>query len=774
MSITYGIIGLDFKCILERIMGFERYQENLRNLNPEQREAVLLPVDKASLILAGAGSGKTQVLTMRLCRLYYEEGIPLSRMMAVTFTKKAAMEMRERMSRMGISHAELENMYIGTFHALCARILREHWEEAGLPKNFKILDDEDSSRYLKNFAGKMEVDKDHIKKLFRYLSMWKESNVLDLPSNRSFLDGYDKENKTSMFHSVCQAYQEHLYRLDRLDFDDLMVVCYKLFKSNPQILEQYRESFDIVLVDEFQDTSEFQYEWLKLLTFEKKNLFAVGDDDQSIYSFRNANVRNIHTMFHEYSAQRVKLERNYRSAKDIIEHSNKLIRFNKSRMGKTLVAQKPEKGFVQACTFDRDSEMGEWVYKTVQGLVADGYQYSDIVCLYRSRSAIVGVCSELERYKLPFSVQNQIPFYRRTEIKDLIHYMELAAVNSNAAAFERVCNVPPRSFGDTSLQRLENWYRDNKDTDGFDSNIFAHLTEERMKEIGVSPKSRKQMADFAVKMQLCNRLLARNNRFWEAENHLKEEGKPANTNRLEHAKQQKALMEENVNDVIKTLGEEAFANNPYSKDNEIIRYHPSGGLLSTPCIHWLMWVCDLIKRDLGLLSHHLGRMEKKIIGKDGEVDKEEYDRKTEWVKNLFERFEKFLKNCFTVEDMFSQFDEWLLHTEQEEVKKNEVRLMTIHASKGLEFPVVILIGCSENLIPSRFSKSGASLEEERRLMYVGMTRAKEILYMAAAERYTGLSGQMNTSRFIRESDVNVIHYGYQKKTVADGRRGGGW
>src|SRR5712672_2407449 len=420
----------------------------LENLNPEQLAAVTLP-DQAALILAGAGSGKTRVLTTRIAWLIQTGNVSPNGVLAVTFTNKAAREMLTRISAM--LPISTRGMWVGTFHGLCNRFLRMHWRDAGLPQTFQILDSQDQLAAIKRLLKAMKLDEDRFpaREMQYFIADAKEEG-----KRAGELEGGDEI--TRRYAEIYAAYDEQCQREGVVDFAELLLRTYELLSRNEILREHYRSRFKHILVDEFQDTNRLQYRWLKLLAGPKNIMFAVGDDDQSIYAFRGANVGNMAEFERDFHVENViRLEQNYRSHGHILAAANALIAHNKKRLGKNLWTSAGHGEPVHVYAAQSDGYEANWLAEEVQSLKRGGLRLADIGVLYRSNAQSRIIEHALFSSGIPYRVYGGLRFFERMEIKHALAYLRLAANPDDDGAFLRVANFPARGIGARSLEALQ-------------------------------------------------------------------------------------------------------------------------------------------------------------------------------------------------------------------------------------------------------------------------------------------------------------------------------
>jgi DNA helicase-2/ATP-dependent DNA helicase PcrA len=658
----------------------------LQNLNERQLAAVTLP-NQSALILAGAGSGKTRVLTTRIAWLIQTGQVSPQGVLAVTFTNKAAKEMHARLSAM--LPINTRGMWIGTFHGLCNRMLRAHHRDAGLPATFQILDSADQLGAIKRLlkAGNIDDQRFPPRNVQQFINQAKEAGLrakdveVNDDFNRRFIEFY-------------AAYDAQCNREGVVDFAELLLRCYELLQRNEILREHYQSRFRHILVDEFQDTNKLQYTWLKQLAGLRNAIFAVGDDDQSIYAFRGANVGNMADFEREFRVQNlIKLEQNYRSVGHILNAANALIAHNARRLGKDLWTQSGDGEPVRVYEAQSDGYEAAWLVEEVRQLIAEGHARSEIAVLYRSNAQSRVIEHALFNASIPYRVYGGLRFFERAEVKHALAYLRLIENPADDTAFLRVVNFPPRSIGARSLEQL-----------------------------GDAARSANESLYAAVARMT---------------------GKAGN----------------NLGAFVKLI--------------ESLRFE-TGGLP-------LAEIVDAVIQRSGLIAHY-------------QNDKEGQER----IENLNELVNA--ATAFVVEEGYSRdaaatqsseseaaaqipspLAAFLSHASleagenQAEAGKDALQMMTIHSAKGLEFFAVFITGLEEGLFPHENSLNEMDgLEEERRLMYVAITRARRRLYLSFAQSRM-LHGQTRygiRSRFFGELPEPALKW--LTPRVATGSRFGRW
>lgn len=627
----------------------------IAELNDKQIEAVTLKDQQNALILAGAGSGKTRVLTHRIAYLITEQATPIGSILAVTFTNKAAAEMRERLSE--LLRRPIANMWVGTFHGLAHRLLRVHYKEAGLDVGFQILDAADQVRIIKRLMKENEVDdaKFPPKNITNFINKQKDEglradDVAD-PEHNYFA-------KVSI--NIFKLYEAHCQKHSLIDFAELLLGSFELLRDNPQILQHYQQQFLYVLIDEFQDTNNMQYQWIKLLTGDNSQIFCVGDDDQSIYGWRGAKIENIQKLVSDFNPLKViKLEQNYRSTGNILTASNALIANNTNRLGKSLWTDGEAGKMIDLFEARSDIEEAFYVINCIQKSINSGANANHHAILYRTNAQSRIFEDALIRNKIPYIIYGGLRFFDRKEVKDALAYLRLITNPADNMAFERVVNFPPRGIGAATIDKIRDFSGDNA-TDLFQAakQIVANLPTRAANSLG----------DFL---------------------HLIED------------------LTNTTKDF--NLGEKV----------------------------------DYLVTKSGLLEHFSDAKIDKTGGKKANLEE---------LINAAEQYQQDDENADTTLEFISLATLDADHNKNTQSQQN-VQLMTVHSAKGLEFPQVFLSGLEEGLFPSGQSLDKPHLiAEERRLCYVGMTRAMHKLHLSyAAKRFLhGKSNYSYKSRFLTE------------------------
>jgi len=635
----------------------------LDGLNDAQRDAVTAPLGSA-LVLAGAGSGKTRVLVHRIAWLLQVEQLSPWSILAVTFTNKAAREMRHRIET--LLGMPMGGMWVGTFHGLAHRLLRAHWQEANLPQGFQILDSDDQFRMIKRIARELNLDDS---KWPPRQVQWFINNNKDEGRRADHLDAAEDPYQRQMI-ALYREYEQACQRAGVVDFAELLLRAHELWRDRPDVLQHYRERFSAVLVDEFQDTNSIQYAWLRMLSGEQHKLFVVGDDDQSIYGWRGARVENIQEFQSHYPETKVvRLEQNYRSTGNILKAANAVISNNPTRLGKELWTEDADGEQIRVYGAFNEVDEARFVIDNLRGSIEQGSARQDIAILYRTSAQSRLFEEALIQQGIPYRVYGGLKFFERAEIKDALAYLRLVANRHDDPSFERAVNQPPRGIGSKTIEAIR-----------------AHAR------------------DFSCSL-------------WSASQDLLKGGRM--TQRASSALQ----------GFVDLIEEAAFE----TKESELPEK-----------------LEEVLNR--ARLREHF---EKSRDGKG-----QDRIENLEELVNATRQFE-----VPPDEEQLTGLDAFLAHAaleagdNQAEAYEDSVQLMTMHSAKGLEFPIVFIGGVEEGLFPHSMSADDPErLEEERRLCYVGMTRAMQQLTLSHAEsrRLHGSDTYPLPSRFLREIPPEVI------------------
>jgi DNA helicase II / ATP-dependent DNA helicase PcrA len=639
----------------------------LEGLNEPQREAVLAG-EGPLLILAGAGSGKTAVLTRRIAHLVHSGRTRPGEILAITFTNKAAGEMRERVERLVGQRAR--PMWVMTFHSACARMLRAGADRLGYTRSFTIYDEQDSLRLVKRCIEELDIDpKRFTPRAIRRQISDAKNILLDATAYRERISSFFEQTAADVYG----LYEQRIHGMNAMDFDDLLIRCVNLFELFPEVLERYQHGFSHILVDEYQDTNHAQYRWLQLLSEEHRNLSVVGDDDQAIYAFRGADIRNILDFEDDFpDAHVTKLEQNYRSTQTILSAANAVVTNNRGRKTKALWTDLGQGDPVHVVELDDEHAEARFVGGEIERLVDEGHSREEVAVFYRTNAQSRVLEDTLVRYGVGYRVIGGTKFYERAEIKDALAYLTLIANPQDTVAFQRVVNAPRRGIGQTTQARIVS---------------HANTVGESVWDVASRPERVPRLGAAAVKAV---------GRFMSTMGRLRELAEQASVGDL-------------VSDLLRETG--------YTEALEAERTIEAQGRLEN------------LEELVGVAREYdaSGGSE----GDDGEGPS----------------LEEFLQQValFTDQDALDDDDEGV------------VTLMTLHNAKGLEYPVVFMIGCEEGVFPHMRAIESGDLEEERRLCYVGITRAMRQLYMtyAKARSLYGSRDWNVPSRFLSELPVEL-------------------
>lgn len=644
----------------------------MEQLNKVQQEAVLY-CDGPSLIVAGAGSGKTRVLTYKIAYLI-QSGTEPERIMALTFTNKAAKEMKERIGAM-VGFDVAEKIKMGTFHSVFAKILRRESFALEMTSNFTIYDETDSKNLIADIVREYKLETDSYKPTKIKAKISKAKNELiepDIYLSNPMIRENDEKDRMKYCGEIYKLYQDRLKVSSAMDFDDLLLNTFKLFRDNPSTRERYQEAFDWVLVDEFQDTNIAQMQVLMQLCRRKQNLVVVGDDAQSIYSFRGANINNI-LMFNNIfpKALTFKLEQNYRSTQTIVAGANSLIHHNVAQIDKHVYSKGDKGDKIHYIPFYTDRNEGEYVAQSCNEVHrVEQCQWSDITILYRSNALSRCIEEAMLQYKIPYRIHGGISFFQRADVKNMLGYLKLIANPNDDQAYKRIANWPKRGIGNKTIERI------SEIACKYHVPMLYVATEPDYFGLVTTDKTKAKLKEFG---QIINSI-----EMFAAEH-----------NALEVF--DKVMDSFHLDEYIINLDEDS-------------------------------------KTDM-IVSELISSIESFV-----EVRKEENRLEEASVVNYLQ-------------------DVALLAEEVEEEKKDAVNLMTIHASKGLEYNTIYIVGCEEGIFPSKkSSQSPQELEEERRLMYVAITRAEKHCFITNAKRrwLYGEEQKNEPSRFISDIDNEFI------------------
>lgn len=677
-------------------------QNMLQDLNPEQLAAVTLPAQSA-LILAGAGSGKTRVLTTRIAWLLQTRQVSPREILAVTFTNKASKEMSARLSAM--LPINTRSMWIGTFHGLCNRILRTHHQEAALPQTFQILDMQDQMSAVKRLLKTHDINTDRFppRNLMHFINGAKEEGLragaveVHDDYNRKLVELYD------LYDTQCQ-------REGVADFSELLLRCFELLSRNQVLREHYQARFKHILIDEFQDTNNLQYKWLKLLAGEDTALFAVGDDDQSIYAFRGANVGNMAAFEREFKVDNlIRLEQNYRSHGHILDSANELITRNTKRLGKTLRTDAGHGEQLRVYEASSDLQEARWMIDEIRNLIAEGISRSDMAILYRSNAQSRVIEHALFSAAIPYRVYGGQRFFERAEIKHAIAYLQLINNPDNDASFLRIVNFPTRGIGTRALEQLQDAAQHHQ------VSLFAAIPY-------VAGKAGTMLSHFSAL--------------------------------IDNARQDTASLP--LPELVQIVLERSMLLTHYQKEKE--------GADRLENLEQLVSAASLFLKEEGFDDNAPAQL--------GPQTKSASDLA------ITDNSVELLDAEAPLPMVLSPLSGFLSHAvleageSQANAGQEAVQLMTVHAAKGLEFRTVFITGLEEGLFPHESSaKEANGLEEERRLMYVAITRAMERLYLSFAQTRM-LHGQTRynlSSRFLDELPTDALKWLSPKRQDNDYR-----
>ena len=653
----------------------DQFEVNLNSLN-EAQQAPTLHKDGPLIVIAGAGSGKTRVLTYRIAYLM-SQGIDPFSILALTFTNKAAREMKSRIGDL-VGEKEAKNLWTGTFHSVFARILRTEADKLGFPSNFTIYDTQDSDRLISSIIKEKGLDKDiyKFKQIRSRISAFKNSLItVKAYFNDSDLQESDSISKRPEMGSIYREYVDRCFKAGAMDFDDLLLRTNELLNRHPDVLAKYQDRFRYILVDEYQDTNHSQYLIVRALSDRYQNICVVGDDAQSIYAFRGANINNILNFQKDYSdVSLYRLEQNYRSTKTIVNAANSIISYNKNKIDKVVWTSNDKGDLVRINRLATDSEEGRYVASSIFAFkLEEQRKNDDFAILYRTNAQSRAMEDALRKRDIPYRIYGGLSFYQRKEIKDILAYLRLVVNPNDEESLKRIINYPPRGIGQTTVDKLVVASKNH--------NLPLFETLDRARELGV----------------------------------------PINSGTLEK------LM--NFATLIKRFQIENESFNAFE-------------------------ITDLITKKVGIVQE---------LKKDATP---EGIARIENIEELLNGIRDFTEGQLEIVDSSGNLAEFLqdvaLATDldkDEDPNIDRVALMTIHLAKGLEFPYVFIVGLEEDLFPSAMSLNTRSeLEEERRLFYVAMTRAKERVFLSyTLSRYRwGKLIDSEPSRFIEEIESQYV------------------
>lgn len=643
----------------------------LDDLNDSQRAAVEY-INGPSLVIAGAGSGKTRVLTYKVAYLL-ELGISAGRILTLTFTNKAAREMRERIYRL-VPVEKARYLWMGTFHSMCSKILRQEADKLGYTRDFTIYDTSDSTALVKRIIKELQLDDKVYKPNVVHARIGDAKNALLSPEAYAADAGRAKRDRTDSLYNLAEIYrlyQSRLHAANAMDFDDLLMQTCVLFRRYPEVLRYYQGVFEYILVDEYQDTNYPQYLIVKMLAEPENNVCVVGDDAQAIYSFRGADIRNILSFRDGYpNAQLFKLERNYRSTQTIVNAANSLIHHNSNQIYKQVYSDKSVGDPIRLNAYMSDRDEASGIALSIRRI----HDYGGTAVLYRTNAQSRVFENELRKMGIPYRIYGGMSFYERKEIKDAIAYFRLAVNPKDNEALSRVINFPARGIGDTTLRKVSEQAIAMKVSM---MEVVAHPMEAGLP---VTAATARKLTDFALLVQRFAQALDTLDAYDFAETVLRESG--VMTAALMDMTPEGKERKENLNELLAAV-------------HDFVDQRTAEDISFTPIQDFLAEVSLLTDQD-----EHLGDSTPRVT------------------------------------------------------------LMTVHAAKGLEFPTVFIAGLEENLFPSQYCTSPAELEEERRLLYVAITRAMEHCALSfARQRFRNGSVDFSSpSRFLKDIDRRYINY----------------
>ena len=652
----------------------------LNDLNQSQKQAVQ-HTEGPLMVIAGAGSGKTRVLTYRIANLI-SKGIDPFNLLALTFTNKAAKEMRERINQ--LIGSEAQNLWMGTFHSIFSKILRFESDKLNYPQNFTIYDSTDSKNLIKSIVKELNLDKDLYKPnviLGRISSL--KNNLISYKAymSDSTLQAEDASRKLNEMAMVYRTYQNRLFTSGSMDFDDLLFNTHILLRDFPETLNKYQNKFKYILVDEYQDTNQVQYMIIKRLAAMNENICVVGDDAQSIYAFRGANIQNILNFKNDYpDFCTVKLEQNYRSTQTIVNAANSVIKYNKNQIKKTVFSKNGVGEIIKVCKTMSDNEEGQIVGQSIfETRMNNQCFYNEFAILYRTNAQSRSLEEALRRRNIPYKIYGGLSFYQRKEVKDLLAYFRLLINPNDEESLKRIINYPARGIGANTIQKLIVCSRTNKVSIWeCIENPFYHT------RIGVNNGTLQKLKTFALMM----------NSF-------------------------KVQLQDDAFKLAESIAKSSTLLKDLDKDKTpegVSRYENVQELLNA--------IKEFVEKN-------------KKVGEPYTLD-------------------YFMQDVALITDQDNEDKDNL----------NKVTMMTIHAAKGLEFQYVYIVGLEENLFPSQLAvHSREELEEERRLFYVALTRAKKKIQLSyATSRWRwGQLTDCEPSRFLKEIDEEFLDWQYQTK-----------
>jgi DNA helicase II / ATP-dependent DNA helicase PcrA len=723
---------------LKKIEGKSMSNNYLEELNPVQRSAVEC-TEGPVMIIAGAGSGKTRVLTYRIAHLM-KKGVDPFNILALTFTNKAAREMKERIAKI-VGEGEAKNLWMGTFHSVFARILRSEAEKLGYPQNFTIYDTDDSKSLIKTILKEQGLD-DKVYKPGSVLARISaaKNNLISAQAylNNAQIQEEDRQAVKPKMGIIYEMYTRRCFKAGAMDFDDLLFNTNVLLRDYPKVLHKYQHKFKYILVDEYQDTNFSQYVIVKQLAAAYRNVCVVGDDAQSIYAFRGANIQNILNFEKDYpELHTFKLEQNYRSTKNIVGAANNVISKNKEQLKKNVFTDNAEGELIKVVRKESDNEEGSYVASSIfETKMNEQAQNKDFAILYRTNAQSRAMEEALRRQNIPYRIYGGLSFYQRKEVKDLLSYYRLTINNHDEESLKRVINYPARGIGDTTVDKIIVAANDHN------VSLWTVIKNINEFEIGLNAGSKTKVDEFASMIKSFSAMLKTKNAYDLGQHIAVHSGilrdlyadkSPEGVSRHENIQELLNGLKEFTENEIETVGdlnldEIEEDNGEVSLTNQEIKINNENELENT---------------DSGIKTQeNFGS-----LFQEDEIANQPYNGTLTTEPTL----EIFMQDIALMTDADKK-------TEKEE-DRNKVVLMTIHAAKGLEFKYVYIVGLEENLFPSQMSlTSRTDLEEERRLFYVALTRAEKratLTYSTTRYKWGNLI-YSEPSRFIEELDVKYL------------------
>lgn len=655
------------------------FLDKISNLNPSQQAAVVYN-EGPQLVIASAGSGKTRVLTYKIAYLL-ASGVRASNILALTFTNKAAREMQERITKL-VPAGEARYLWMGTFHSICYRILRHEAEQLGFTRDFSIYDTPDQRSLIKQIVRELQLDEKVYKAPEVLSRISSAKNRLISPEMYARDEQIQKNDRYDRLYEMSRLYEYYQARLkaaNAMDFDDLLVNCCLLFRQHPEILRYYQGIFHYVLVDEYQDTNHVQYLIVRQLAEPQNHICVVGDDAQSIYSFRGADIQNILSFQQGYAnAKLFKLERNYRSTQTIVRAANSLIKHNEHQIFKEAYSENEEGARLRLTGYLSDREEAQGVVQGISTYLrlpltgSKKITADDVAVLYRTNAQSRALENELRHHNIPYRIYGGTSFYQRKEIKDAVAYFRLAANTYDNEALQRVINYPARGIGETTVKRLSLCAIENK------VSMFEVATNPDRYQLPVSPAAKRKIQNFADTIRRFQEAIDSTDAYFFAETVLRESG---------------IMTAAALDTTAEGLDRKQNLDELLSGIHEFVDRRMQEGISFTPIQDFLGEISLLTDQDENLQDH-----------------------------------------------------------------TPRVTLLTVHAAKGLEFAVVYIVGLEENLFPSQFCKSSAEIEEERRLLYVAITRAMQVCNLTyARQRFkNGTINFSSPSRFLNDIDRSCL------------------